>query len=151
MLIMEFAYFFFFGLYSIGDICFSWNSIMIITWALEFWMASLSSSLGLAGSFPFLLLLFLFSCSLWLNFRYIFKARFEPNSEHSYKVVVAYAFMGLAGTMELFDFPPILEVIDPHSLWHLGTIPCFFVLLDFYLQDSLYEEKKEAKRRHHIV
>jgi hypothetical protein len=85
--------------------------------------------------------------ALW----YLLKARHEPNSEHSHKVVLAFGLMGLAGTMELLDFPPIFEIIDPHALWHLGTIPCFFILWDFYLQDSILEEKKEARKRHHVV
>jgi hypothetical protein len=28
-----------------------------------------------------------------------------------------------AMSMELFDFPPLWESVDAHSLWHLGTIP----------------------------
>jgi len=82
---------------------------------------------------------------------YLFKGRIESNSDQNYKVVLAYGLMGLAGTMELFDFPPILEIFDPHSLWHFGTIYCFFVMWDFFLQDSIHEEKKESKRRYHIV
>jgi len=81
---------------------------------------------------------------------YLYKARNEIGSDHSYKVVLAYGLMGLAGTMELMDFPPIFEIIDPHSLWHLGTIGCFFLLWDFWIQDGIFEERKE-QLKHHIV
>ncbi|OAA62588.1 Mn2+ homeostasis protein [Niveomyces insectorum RCEF 264] len=35
---------------------------------------------------------------------------------------LAVAWVTLAMSLELFDFPPALGVIDAHSLWHLGTI-----------------------------
>lgn len=35
-------------------------------------------------------------------------------------LVVAWVLMAMS--LELLDFPPILGVVDAHSLWHLGTI-----------------------------
>lgn len=35
-------------------------------------------------------------------------------------VVVAWVTMAMS--LELLDFPPVWGVVDAHSLWHLGTI-----------------------------
>jgi hypothetical protein len=32
------------------------------------------------------------------------------------------AWISLAMSLELFDFPPIWGMVDAHSLWHLGTV-----------------------------
>jgi len=77
---------------------------------------------------------------------YILKGR--KDAEYNYKIVLAYGLIGLAGTMELFDFPPIFEIIDPHSLWHLGTIGCFVLMWNFFVLDSINEDKKESSKIH---
>jgi len=84
---------------------------------------------------------------LWFLW-YIFKGRKEVDaSSHNYKILLAYSLMALAGTMELFDFPPIFEIFDPHSLWHFGTIGCFILMWNFFVQDSIYE----STSKFHIV
>ncbi|KAG5985678.1 hypothetical protein E4U54_005887 [Claviceps lovelessii] len=49
-------------------------------------------------------------------------------------VVVAWVMVAMS--MELFDFPPWLGCIDAHSLWHLMTIGPTVLWYNFLLKDS---------------
>ncbi|WFD22038.1 hypothetical protein MEQU1_000700 [Malassezia equina] len=46
------------------------------------------------------------------------------------------AAMFLAPALELFDFPPILRLIDAHSLWHCATIPLTFFWYQWLVNDA---------------
>lgn len=41
--------------------------------------------------------------------------------------------------LEVFDFPPIQEIIDAHSLWHAATIPLAPLFYRFLLRDTEFE------------
>uniref|UniRef100_G3NVY0 Post-GPI attachment to proteins factor 3 n=1 Tax=Gasterosteus aculeatus aculeatus TaxID=481459 RepID=G3NVY0_GASAC len=51
--------------------------------------------------------------------------------------LVVVLLYGLA-LLELLDFPPMLWVLDAHSVWHLSTIPVHFLFYSFLIDDSLY-------------
>lgn len=51
-----------------------------------------------------------------------------------------------ATALELFDFPPILRVIDAHSLWHLATAPIAKYWYGFIIQDCLDESWRSETR-----
>ncbi|RFU27438.1 hypothetical protein B7463_g8904, partial [Scytalidium lignicola] len=46
------------------------------------------------------------------------------------------AWLLVAMSLELLDFPPWLGCIDAHSLWHLGTVVPTFVMYNFLLKDA---------------
>ncbi|KAH8662925.1 Per1-like protein [Tricladium varicosporioides] len=50
-------------------------------------------------------------------------------------VVVAWLLMAMS--LELFDFPPVWGCLDAHSLWHLGTVGPTMIWYNFLLKDSL--------------
>lgn len=39
------------------------------------------------------------------------------------RLVLLVGLMFLAPCLELFDFPPLLRLLDAHALWHLSTVP----------------------------
>lgn len=48
--------------------------------------------------------------------------------------------MGLAAaTLEVFDFPPLWDVIDAHAIWHGATIPIILLWYYFYTADATYD------------
>ena len=42
-----------------------------------------------------------------------------------------------AGSLEIFDFEPVMEIFDAHSLWHLATIPIGFVLWRYLAEHAM--------------
>jgi len=49
---------------------------------------------------------------------------------------VAVAWILVAMSLELLDFPPILGCLDAHSLWHLGTVAPTVLWYNFLLKDA---------------
>ncbi|KAJ7084838.1 Per1-like protein [Mycena belliarum] len=50
-----------------------------------------------------------------------------------------------ASALELIDFPPLLRVIDAHSLWHLATAPIAVLWYDFLVEDARDESWRELR------
>ncbi|KAJ9139091.1 Protein PER1 [Pleurostoma richardsiae] len=50
---------------------------------------------------------------------------------------IAVAWVTLAMSLELFDFPPLWGSVDAHSLWHLGTIAPTVLWYNFLIKDAL--------------
>ncbi|EFX05746.1 Mn2+ homeostasis protein [Grosmannia clavigera kw1407] len=50
---------------------------------------------------------------------------------------LAVAWLTLAMSLELFDFPPAFGIFDAHSLWHLGTIGPTVIWYNFLAKDAL--------------
>nr|CAB3264808.1 post-GPI attachment to proteins factor 3 [Phallusia mammillata] len=46
---------------------------------------------------------------------------------------------------ELFDFPPLLWILDAHSIWHLLTIPMPVLMFSFFKDDHLNLESTSSK------
>ncbi|TVY47506.1 Protein PER1-like protein [Lachnellula occidentalis] len=49
---------------------------------------------------------------------------------------LAVAWIILAMSLELFDFPPVWGCLDAHSLWHLGTVGPTMIWYNFLLKDA---------------
>ncbi|KAA8567291.1 hypothetical protein EYC84_010325 [Monilinia fructicola] len=49
-------------------------------------------------------------------------------------LVVAWIFMAMS--LELIDFPPLWGCLDAHSLWHLGTVAPTMIFYSFLLKDA---------------
>ncbi|KAJ7494395.1 Per1-like protein [Mycena galericulata] len=72
----------------------------------------------------------------------------RPKSYRPSFVTNAAVFVALttaATALELFDFPPILRVIDAHSLWHLATAPIAVLWYGFLLEDARDESWRENR------
>lgn len=54
----------------------------------------------------------------------------------------------LAMSLELFDFPPLLRVIDAHSLWHCATIFIARGWYDFMIKDAAMLEVADGSYTH---
>jgi hypothetical protein len=52
------------------------------------------------------------------------------------KAALLVGLMAAATMLELFDFPPLLRVIDAHALWHLSTVPIVMWWYDFMIEDA---------------
>jgi len=49
-------------------------------------------------------------------------------------LVVAWVLMAMS--LELLDFPPFWGLVDAHSLWHLGTIAPTVLFYNFLVKDA---------------
>ncbi|KAI9740895.1 MAG: hypothetical protein M1818_004500 [Claussenomyces sp. TS43310] len=49
---------------------------------------------------------------------------------------LAVAWIIVAMSLELFDFPPLWGTFDAHSLWHLGTVAPTILWYNFLLKDA---------------
>lgn len=45
--------------------------------------------------------------------------------------------VNVAMLLEVLDFPPILGVLDAHSLWHAATAPLAYLFYSFIECDTL--------------
>ncbi|KAF8626350.1 hypothetical protein AX15_005007 [Amanita polypyramis BW_CC] len=52
------------------------------------------------------------------------------------KPVYCVVITMLATSLEVFDFPPVMRIIDAHALWHLATVPVAFYWYKFLLDDA---------------
>lgn len=57
----------------------------------------------------------------------------------AWMVGVSVVLVTLAMCLEVFDFPPIMEILDAHSLWHAATIPLAPLFYKFLLKDTELE------------
>ncbi|WFD17837.1 hypothetical protein MCAP1_000046 [Malassezia caprae] len=52
------------------------------------------------------------------------------------RLEILVAAMFLAPALELFDFPPLLRLVDAHSLWHCATIPLTYFWYQWLANDA---------------
>ncbi|KAJ2061538.1 hypothetical protein GGI17_003016 [Coemansia sp. S146] len=55
--------------------------------------------------------------------------------------------MDLAFSLEAFDFPPLLEALDAHALWHAATIPIITQWYDYLVKDAKWDSHLEQQRK----
>lgn len=80
----------------------------------------------------------------WAILQYI-KPENKDRRSYAYLVIVSVVGTGAAMSLELFDFPPFLRVLDAHSLWHLSTIPLMMMWYRFVLLDTPHEMRLGTK------
>ncbi|KAG2199374.1 hypothetical protein INT47_001556 [Mucor saturninus] len=79
--------------------------------------------------------------SLWLIWSVKQYTRWG-NSERrpfAWMVGASVVMVTLAMCLEIFDFPPIGQVVDAHSLWHAATIPLAPLFYEFLVCDTELE------------
>lgn len=47
------------------------------------------------------------------------------------------ALVNVAMLLEVLDFPPLLGILDAHSLWHAATAPLAYLFYSFVEGDTL--------------
>jgi hypothetical protein len=55
-------------------------------------------------------------------------------------LVLAYAAL----LFEVLDFPPLAQLLDAHSMWHLSTIPLTFLFYRFIHVDLIYLQESDG-------
>ena len=82
---------------------------------------------------------------IWLVWAF---ASTEGKSHPGRKYLVSFIFsVNIAVLLEILDFPPLLDTVDAHALWHLATIPLIYVWFGFVTRDisrgtdNLYKTK----------
>ncbi|ORX89107.1 Per1-like protein [Basidiobolus meristosporus CBS 931.73] len=63
----------------------------------------------------------------------------NPNHPYRWEPLKCGLLISVAVSLELFDFPPIFEVFDAHSLWHASTIFIWFLWYRFMIFDSQWD------------
>lgn len=67
--------------------------------------------------------------ALWLVWAYYIR------SSHSRRTVILQLYFVCVALLELFDFPPLFNHFDAHSLWHAATVPLGFWWFYFWNDD----------------
>lgn len=52
------------------------------------------------------------------------------------RILRFYVLLAMAMSLELLDFPPILWILDAHSLWHLATVPILSLYYEWVYNNS---------------
>lgn len=76
---------------------------------------------------------------LWVVWSIAQYVRKTSRRHYAYLALVSVAGTAAAMFLELLDFPPILRILDAHSLWHLATIPLMALWYRFVLLDTRHE------------
>ncbi|KAK9768113.1 hypothetical protein K7432_001515 [Basidiobolus ranarum] len=63
------------------------------------------------------------------------------SSGHPYRwrPIASALLLTSAMSLELFDFPPILEMVDAHALWHAATVPILVYWYTFLMEDARWD------------
>lgn len=71
----------------------------------------------------------------------------SPHASNGWRLWPAFIVLGitLAMSLELFDFPPVLDAFDAHSLWHLGTVLPTFWWYAYMKRDI--QQLKQSKQK----
>lgn len=64
---------------------------------------------------------------LWVLWAILSGDGSRESRRHRCVCLAVQTWLVLASALEVFDFPPILETFDAHSLWHAATVPLGFV------------------------
>lgn len=82
--------------------------------------------------------------SLWVLWAVLSGDGSRESRRHRCVCLAVQAWLVLASALEVFDFPPLLETFDAHSLWHAATVPLGFVWYRcFWMADCHTECKAE--------
>ena len=76
------------------------------------------------------------NCLSWLVWLFR-EARREGAEPHILAGVMAIVLVAASVGLELLDFPPLMWVLDSHSLWHLATAPLPLLWFRFVVGDCL--------------
>ncbi|ODV92585.1 hypothetical protein CANCADRAFT_89178 [Tortispora caseinolytica NRRL Y-17796] len=87
------------------------------------------------------------SFMMWLVFTFKETYSILPPPKWSNLPFICSASLIAGASLELFDFPPIADMIDSHSLWHLFTVLPTWAWYQFLYRDISYFDQASKKRR----
>ncbi|KAJ2555846.1 hypothetical protein EV175_002175 [Coemansia sp. RSA 1933] len=64
-----------------------------------------------------------------------------------WKPALLIVLTDMAFALEAFDFPPLLDSFDAHSLWHAATIPIVAHWYDYLIKDANWDLRLEQMRK----
>ena len=56
---------------------------------------------------------------------------------HAWRVVALNGALSLSVGLEVLDFPPLLDALDAHALWHASTAPLAHLLWRGFIEPEL--------------
>ncbi|KAM7538249.1 hypothetical protein Aperf_G00000061877 [Anoplocephala perfoliata] len=62
-------------------------------------------------------------------------------------IQITVVYIGVAATLEVFDFPAVFRIFDAHSLWHAATVPIYFPIFSFATKDCRNLHRLELKKK----
>lgn len=72
---------------------------------------------------------------------------FFENRSYRKQVWFAHFALWSAAIFEVFDFPPICQLLDAHAIWHGLTPPIVWLFWNITVKDSFVELEREKKLR----
>ncbi|MFH4976067.1 hypothetical protein AB6A40_002776 [Gnathostoma spinigerum] len=83
----------------------------------------------------------------WMTREYRQRLGDERDSLRYMRNMLLSGFAGLV--FELFDFPPILWILDAHALFHLVTVPMPFWMVKLAKSELIYDQRRAGYLKHH--
>ena len=138
------------GLLKYPWILFSAGAFMLLTWRLH---AMFTDTITFEQHMEAAIAMATVSCFMWIAwclFSYdenesaiVFNLIPYGGSRQGRKRMLIFQVWFIAAAMmEIFDFPPIFQVFDAHSLWHACTVPLGFYWYQFIDEDGQFYERK---------
>ncbi|ORX93038.1 Per1-like protein [Basidiobolus meristosporus CBS 931.73] len=66
---------------------------------------------------------------------------------YRWRPIASAIILTMAMSLELFDFPPIFEALDAHSLWHAATVPILFYWYTYLIEDARWDSTKMRPKK----
>ena len=61
---------------------------------------------------------------------------------YAWRCTLAVLLIDILMSLEIFDFSPVLWLVDSHALWHISTVLIPFLWYQFVIEDNYYLELK---------
>ncbi|KAJ8725351.1 hypothetical protein PYW08_003534 [Mythimna loreyi] len=72
---------------------------------------------------------------IWLGVSW---SQWSQGWRYAWRMLAFTLLSGLALSLELFDFPPKMDVLDAHALWHFSTAPLPLLFYRYVIDDIRY-------------
>jgi hypothetical protein len=80
-------------------------------------------------------------CS-WFVWAYVNRGKFN----YTHKIVYANLIILFFAAFEVFDFPPLLGLLDAHATWHFATPVASYLTWSFAVDDAVYVANQETHK-----
>ncbi|XP_069683726.1 post-GPI attachment to proteins factor 3 [Periplaneta americana] len=71
---------------------------------------------------------------------------YRKSQPYVWRCALFVALVGVCMLFEVMDFPPLLWLVDAHSLWHLATAGLPFIFYRFLIDDCKFLRKESAEK-----
>jgi hypothetical protein len=77
---------------------------------------------------------------IWLVWAFL-----NRTAPHSNTILLCILWITAAMSLEVFDFPPVWDIFDAHSLWHGATVFLVPLWYDCYILDAQWLQRHTLK------